>query len=391
MSVTRSAVVLGLNSHGLAVARSLARNGIRVYAITPFMRSPANRTRYAEVFIRPGIATKTLTNELLEFADRFPPAEKPVLFPTSDHMVRQIGGNWHLLDRHYVLSWAGAADVVLDLMRKDKVADRCLELSIRHPASRVVSDLGEAQAAMAELSPPFIVKPVNPQAGFKAEIFDDDATLGRLVDRHHDDLPFVIQQYVPGSTSSLYFCTSYWNSGREIAWFTGRKLRSLPPGTGQGTVITSELNEEVLHLSRQFLSGLRFSGPVSLEFKRDSDDRYWLIEPNVGRTEFCVDLAIQAGRNFPLIEYLDQTGENYDELAREAQRDVTWYDTVNDPLCFAKYSLSNLGSKYVHRHSVFPYLGHDDKRPLIRATYRLIGRVSSKLVGRLRLGRPQTS
>ena len=38
---------------------------------------------------------------------------------------------------------------------------------------------------------------------------------------------------------------------------------------------------------------------MAVEFKRSADGRLWMIEPNVGRTEYCVDVCIGNGFDLP--------------------------------------------------------------------------------------------
>lgn len=72
---------------------------------------------------------------------------------------------------------------------------------------------------------------------------------------------------------------------------------------GIATVLETVDNKQVREAPLRLLPIPEVSGPVAMEFKRDSQGRYRFIEANVGRTEHCVDLAVQAGFNLPYLEY----------------------------------------------------------------------------------------
>jgi predicted ATP-grasp superfamily ATP-dependent carboligase len=139
-------------------------------------------------------------------------------------------------------------------------------------------------------------------------------------------------------------------------------------------------NTEVLEMGRKFLAGLKLTGPVAIEFKRDAQGQYWLIEPNVGRTEYCVDLLIQSGLNLPLLEYNDAVGIVGPKFTGTDLKQVVWYDTEKSPLCY-------LGDRW-HRRTrtgrpVFPYLGHRDWKPFAVSLWQLSKELSGKAMRRL--------
>src|SRR5262249_54862033 len=122
-----------------------------------------------------------------------------------------------------------------------------------------------------------------------------------------------------------------------------------------------------------FLQQLDLSGPVAVEFKRDAAGRFWFIEPNVGRTEYCVDLAIQAGFDLPVLEYLHVTGAPVQQALPARTRARVWFDTDKDPRCF----ITNL--KWLRdangrlRRPIFPFLGHRDWQPLSVSIMQQLG------------------
>jgi D-aspartate ligase len=364
------ALVIGLAIHGLAVARALSRQGVNVHCLAEDGNAPTASTRYAKVHVRRGLNTDAVPGLLAEVARQIGSREKIVLFPTSDRVVKSIANAWDTLSDRFTVSWANCRGLILELQRKDSLEKHCEQAGVRHPKSRIVRAVAECDAIAAALQFPLVVKPAQPLSSFKAIRITDAAQLRQLVERYPKDLPFVVQEWIEGPEPSLYSCTSYLDRGKPLHSFTSRKIAASPPGLGQGTVFETLEDEQTQTLAERFLKPLDLTGPVAVEFKRDASGAFWLIEPNVGRTEYCVDLAIQSGFNLPYMEYLHVTGRSPDAAVAQQSRSCAWYDTDKDPLCF----LANLGTARDpggrSRKIVFPFLGHDDWRPLAASLFQ---------------------
>lgn len=282
------AVVVGLAIHGLAIARSLARRGIEVHCLAEASapRAPTEYTRYAKVHRRSGLNTPDLVAVLAELAEARGSDQPMVLFPTSDRMAKHIALGWPDLERHYALSWAPCRDLVLQLQRKDELAAHCERHGLRHPRSVTLQQPEDADSVAGEIRYPAVVKPVHPLSRFKALRVESFAELRGCVEKYGSEAPFVIQEWIDGDEPSLYSCTAYVDRGRVLGRFTSRKLDAAPRGLGQGTVFEPIESEEILALGNRFLETLKLSGPVAIEFKRDRAGEFWIIEANVGRTEY---------------------------------------------------------------------------------------------------------
>lgn len=365
------ALVVGLSIHGLAVARALARQGVDVWCLSEALEPPppTSETRYARVKFRPTLNTGPLVQYLLEIADEIAAPGKIVLFPTSDRIVRAVAEGWDRLEARYLLSWAHCRRSILALQRKDGLAAACDAAGIRYPRSYVLHSGAGIGEAVSSLRFPLIVKPVQPLSSFKALPVATVDDLARLVERYSAELPFVLQEWIEGDEASLYACTTYLDHGRPVFLFPSRKIAADPPGLGQGTVFETIDDDEVCRLAEHFVRSLDLSGPVAVEFKRDPEGLFWFIEPNVGRTEYCVDLAIQSGWNLPWIEYLHATGRLDAYRAPSRLKSRVWYDTDKDPLCFLRH-VRELWRAGGMRPPVFPFLGHSDWRPFLFAIVR---------------------
>jgi predicted ATP-grasp superfamily ATP-dependent carboligase len=370
------ALVVGLSINGLAIARALAREGVTVHCLcdsqTP--TQPAAYTRYAQVHFRLGLNTGPLAQFLVELAAEIGSPEKIVLFPTSDRISKAIATSWNELEPRYLLSWAHCRDLVLRLQRKDTLAEYCERAGVTYPKSRVLSSAAEVASIADSLRFPLVVKPAQPLSSFKAIRLDDSSDLQRCVATYARDLPFVVQEWIEGPEPSLYSCTTYLDRGRSLYMLTSRKLAASPPGTGQGTVFETIDDEQTAQIASTFLGQMDLSGPVAVEFKRDANGRFWLIEPNVGRMEYCVDLAIHSGFNLPYVEYLHVTQQMTAAALPTRAKSCAWFDTDKDPACFLANLRSVRDESGRWRKIVFPFVGHGDWRPLFSSVLQQLGR-----------------
>lgn len=375
MALAQSALVVGFSIHGLAVARALALQGVQVHCLAdshvpPY---PTTHTRYAKVHSRPSLNTAPMATYLLDLADEIGSPHKIVLFPTSDRIVKAIGAAWEQLQARYLLSWSHCRELVLKLQRKDSIAECCELAGVRYPRTRDILSPSDVDASVAGLQFPLVIKPAQPLSSFKAIKIGAVSELRRYISQYAADLPFVVQEWIEGPEPSLYSCTTLLDRGAPLFMFTSRKIAASPPGTGQGTVFETIDNSEIREISAQFLRHMDLSGPVAVEFKRDAEGRFWLIEPNVGRTEYCVDLAIQSGFNLPYLEYLKATGAASMPSLPTQHQECAWFDTDKDIACFLANLRMLRAESGERRKIVFPYVGHDDWRPLAASFVQRVG------------------
>jgi hypothetical protein len=111
----------------------------------------------------------------------------------------------------------------------------------------------------------------------------------------------------------------------------------------------------------EFLRDRELSGPVAVEFKRGPDGRLWMIEPNVGRTEYCVDVCIGNGFDLPWFEYCHVAGRELPPVANH-NRSI-WFDCDRDRWSWVRYLARNPGDARAYR-PLFPFAGHGDPGPL---------------------------
>lgn len=374
-----SAVVVGTCAHGLAVIRALARSGIEVHAVEANRHLPGFRTRYATVHKVADVNGTALVDSLRDLAGRLSGRSKPVLLLTNDNMVRNVSTAVDAVVPWYRLSWAGCSRAVHRLLHKDSLAKVCSERELLYPRSWILDASNDADAVAGELRFPVMVKPIRPLSRFKTRRLHSAEELGRHLSLYESELPMVVQEWIEGDDTALYFCAFYLDEGRVLASFVGHKLESIPPTLGQTLIAEPSANREVRELAERFFRGLDLSGPVSVEFKRDPSGRYWVIEPTLGRTDYWLDCCVSNGVNLPLIEYCHQTGEPFGSAA--PREECIWYDTERDPGAFLRHVGYSRSLRPWSRRPIFPYFLQRDWRPLARATANTMRRIGRRALG----------
>ena len=138
----------------------------------------------------------------------------------------------------------------------------------------------------------------------------------------------IVQERVDGPDDSIYFCLFYrGRAATTVAMFTGRKLASIPPGTGSAACCEAaapDTSHTLETLTRDFLEQIDYCGFGSVEYKWDPHTRrFVIIEPTVGRTDWQEESATLSGVNIPLEAYRHEFGLSAETAGSTAQR-IVW-------------------------------------------------------------------
>ena len=354
------AVVVGTCAHSLAAIRGLGRSGVRVIALESDRNRPGSRSRYAAMHYAADTNGDGLIDALIELHGKLRPASPPVLMLTNDRMVKTVANHWPRLASLYRLSWAAHTAATASLLLKSNIEAAGRAVGLNYPASHTLQRVEDVAGVAAGLNFPLIVKPVAPLSGFKVLRANNQAELERIVQRFAADLPFVVQEWIDGSDSDLFFAALYLRDGKVLARYEGQKLLSSPPAMGHTVAAQSTHNDEIHAIAWRFFAPFNMSGPMSLELKRGPDGRYWIIEPTVGRTDFWLDCCIANGVNLSLLEYLDQAGQ---PCPPQVQTDRSvWFNTERNPKVWFWYLLHYAPRSWLRRPR-FTYLCSDDPQP----------------------------
>jgi predicted ATP-grasp superfamily ATP-dependent carboligase len=328
------AVVVGADICGLGLVRSLGQAGIPVVVTDTDRRRPAMHSRYARPFVVPSLSGTGLVESLLAVAK--PLDCRPVLFLTTDAQVRTVSEHRDVLQAYHIR--LPDHRTVCELLHKTGFQTSAERHGFPVPVSLTVrkpDDLVE----LRRLRFPVVIKP-----GDKTAFFQGKAPRALRVDDHdraeaacrgilREVTDLIVQEWIEGPDDQIYFCLQYYDrTGVPVGSFTGRKLRSWPPGTGStaSCIPAPEVAESLEPLACAFFQAVGMTGMCSMEFKRDvRSGAFFMIEPTIGRADWQEEVATLNGINMPLVAYRQALGLPAPSPGRVPRRTI-W----RDPSCY---------------------------------------------------------
>lgn len=332
------AVVIGGGINGLGVLRSLAQAyDVPVVVVDSDRQQPAMRSRYGRkvVYRRdgPDALVRTLEKLTGELA-----VQPPLLIPTQEDTVSIISAYRERLHALYRIALP-APDVLTSLLHKEGFRAIADEAGATIPRTVHITSTTQVETVRT-LRPPLVVKPSLRDAGYssafrKAYRVDTTDEAQKLVRTILPTLPdVVVQEWIEGSDSDIYFCLQYVTSSSETAAsFVGRKIRSWPPRVGGTASCAPASTQETRQLTARtvnFFNHAGVRGFASMEYKRDvrSGD-FYMVEPTIGRTDYQEEVATLNGVNIPLAAYRAELG--LPELPEKIPDSVRiWRDRLAD-------------------------------------------------------------
>ena len=337
------AVVLGMFEPGLAVGRSLGRNGIKVFGLD-FKKDVGFYSKYinAEICPNPLIDEPIFIDFLIKFADKH--QHKPVLFITSDNFLNAISRNRNKLKKYFFMNLPDHK-VIESITDKYKQYQLLLNGNIPFPATYFPKDLEEVNEIKDEIKYPVFLKAKEVTSwrkvmgdGIKGFVLNNPE---ELVERYNyifgENLEAIVQEVIPGfDTNHFKFCAYVSQNGEFLLQFTLRKIHQNPIHFGIGSTVESIKYPELMRIGKKFFESINYRGIGSAEFKLDSrDGKLKLIELNPRYWQQNA-LADKCGMNFPLVDYLEVTQQN-PEPVYNFKTDIKWVNTYLDIGSFLNY------------------------------------------------------
>ena len=298
----------------LAVVRSLGRAGIPVTVGSRQPSSLAGSSRYCSktiVYPSPSNARQEFEDFLRrEMASR----QYHILLPMTDMVTRIIAGQRDALSPFVCLP-IPAEDRLILAQDKRCALKLAEQVFLSTPATYMLNPGDSIEDVVGRVHFPVVIKPrfsSFPQgAGWisgNVEYARDAEELVRKYRQSHSRIPFpLVQEKIEGEGMGVFLLL--WD-GELKAAFCHRRLREKPPWGGPSVYRESiPLDPKLLRKSMAFLEAIGWQGPAMLEFKVDRrDGQPKLMEVNA-RFWGSLQLAIDAGINFPLMLYRLATGE----------------------------------------------------------------------------------
>ena len=327
----KRAVVFGLLHAGLAVARSLGRDGVPVTGISWNPHEFGLKSRYLDRrHVVPFGDGEAVLGALREEAR----GDRVVFFPERDENVEFALDHWDEVRAVAELPLPDEAEAVRRLRRKDVLPLVAADAGVSSPRT-VLADSDES-VRDAGLRPPLVVKAVEGQAyalafGHKAFVAEDvDDALAAVREARERGFHMIVQEIVPDSHERVYSLLTYiGRSGEPIVTLVGRKVRQGPLRFGTSAVFEVDYEPRVLELGLRLLRTVGYTGIAHIEFAQDPrDGEFQLLEVN---TRLPVWAALAANRHLdlPRIAYDDLTGKQVAPLPT-FREDLTWVYLAKD-------------------------------------------------------------
>ena len=364
----RPVVVFGLLHAGLAIVRSLGRQGVAVHGVAVGASEFGLRSRYLRSARRVhGI------DGLLDVLRELP--ERPVLFAERDENVELVLERWDEIRELADVPLPDDPEATRRLRRKDLLPIVAAEAGVDAPATLPAESPGQIRAA--GLRPPLLLKAVEGQQfahtfGEKAFVARDldEAVAGWKRAREHG-FHTIVQELVPDSHEHVWSLFTYLGrDGEPKASVVGRKIRQGPLRFGTSAVFASADDPEVHEHGLRLLRAVGYTGLAHVELVRDPrDGGLKLLEVNT-RPPVWAGIATGPDLGIARAAYDDLTGHDPGP-ERVLPAGPTWVYLAKDVWVSAQMARRReLGPAaflrpYVRRGKVRSVFAADDPRPAL--------------------------
>jgi len=271
-------------------------------------------TRDAKPLTVRALQGETLVEELVRLGTGQFSGTRPVLFLTQEESVKTISHQRDRLSGFYRFSLppGGVVDALLHKQGFQRLAEQ-----LGSPIPPLVHIRAPADLpALENLHYPVVVKPGERHSeyghqfkkAYRVESMEEAAGLLRRILVVMQDV--VVQEWIEGPDSNIYFCLQYLDGqGQVAASFTGRKIRSWPPQVGGTASCTAapEAHHELSQLTARFFRDADVVGMAGMEYKRDARaHEFRMVEPTIGRTDYQEEVATLNGVNLPYAAYCSE-------------------------------------------------------------------------------------
>jgi len=268
--------------------------------------SLASSSRYSsrfEPYEDPARDADAFVRSIIDIARR---TEADVLLPITEITTLLVAEHQSLLPPGCRIPFADG-ETVAAAANKAHVIRLAQGLGVPTPKTIILASRDESQPDAIDFPFPVVIKPARSRvrvgsrwlstgvsyASDRAELQEALESLPEAV------YPILLQERVQGPGVGVFACFA---DGKPVAWFAHRRLREKPPSGGVSVLCESTaLDPTAVDYASRLLGALRWRGVAMVEFKQDQrDGSLRLMEIN-GRFWGSLQLAIEAGLDFPAL------------------------------------------------------------------------------------------
>jgi len=334
MNKTAGALILGGNLNGLTIARSLGRQDVPVWVMSPPNIRLASFSRYTRRTLPwPAGDDETQVEYLLEVAARNN-LDQWVLFPTSDETAALLSRFHSILSRRFRVS-APTWNVLRWAYDKRLTYRLAADQHVDYPKTFYPLTDADLEGVTCEF--PAILKPavhasINRLTEDKAwRVANHEELLVRYREAR-DLMPadlILVQEMIPGGGESQFSYAALCSDGKPITSLTARRIRQYPIDFGYSSSFVETLDvPEIVGPSERLLKAIHYTGIVEVEYKFDArNGRYKLLDINP-RLWTWSPLGARAGMDFPYLLWKMMQGMTV--MERRAPAGVHWVRMSTD-------------------------------------------------------------
>jgi predicted ATP-grasp superfamily ATP-dependent carboligase len=314
--------VLLLDGHSLpalAFARSLGRAGVRITVAADSKHAPAAASRYCTQFLRcpsPLKDVEAFQTWLLDTVSRQP---FDLLVGHTDQTVALLE-HWRETLGDYVSVPLPPRDAFLHACDNAATVRLAQFHGIPTPRTHFIQDWADLEELADRQDRPLVIKPrtsIGCRDGVRQRMsvqyaFDGKMLLQKYTQMHRFSPWPLVKEYVPGTGVACFFL---FHRGEVLARFQHRRIRETnPTGSGSCLRVSEAVDANLMEASEGLLRTIQWDGLVMVEYREAPDGTQYLMEINT-RPWGSIQLAIEAGVDFPLLWYRAVTGQKVQEVS----------------------------------------------------------------------------
>ncbi|MBF0555757.1 MAG: ATP-grasp domain-containing protein [Nitrospirae bacterium] len=299
----RVLILDGMWNKTLAAVRSLGRRGFYVavgewtrFATALFSNYCSKRLIYPSPKERPAKFLDWLEDELKK-------NKYDVLMPMEFTTQTLITSQRERLSKYCRIPFAGV-DLAFRLHNKAFLMKYAREKGFDIPKTYIIDDLGQLTGLVAELPFPVVIKPQMSSGARGIRYVNRGEDFVKQYKKVHKQYEFpIVQELIPDGGEAMGVCLLLNNDSEVRASFVYKRLREYPVRGGPSTLRASIKRDDVRYIAESLLRYFKWTGVAHIEFKVDPrDGAPKLLEINP-RFWGSLQLAINAGVDFPYLLY----------------------------------------------------------------------------------------
>lgn len=378
---------------GLTTARALIGLPVSVIGIFQQADAPSLQSKHWDrLLYLPGSPDQQI-DILLEKAegDEFP--GRPLLLFSQDSHVISAWARLEKLDRYFTVPIPPQMEGEI-MMDKTLFHQWALSNDVDVPRSEIVANLDSLVGLAADLSFPCILKPLvrtsawdSVQKNQKFFLLNSEGELHEFI-RSEDPFRlcdrYILQEWIPGGDSEVFFVLFAFNDGVVLAEYAGQKVWQWPPLGGSTAVCRLIEAPQLISLARTIAVRLKMTGLGSIEFKRDPRTGKFLVtEPTVGRNDYQSGVALSHENNPTVALVKNCLGlAEEGETGKKTKANCIWVDELSAYRYAKRLGLLKASRQLIRtlgfiRHFQFLYFEWRDTKPFRALLKKVLSRKSS--------------